>query len=310
MKIPKPFLIPLSILSITFAFLTCDSGIPGKNIIQDNSGSVTTNDSNATDSGTNSGTGNSGSGTGSEYPAGHGKLSIHAIDAPPPAGVEHVYLTIKEIQLHIAESAEFPLGQWVTLAEVNRTLDFLELINGMSALLAQVYVEAGHYTQIRIILGEINEVVINGETFPLVIPSSQESGVKIQFNLDVKEGEETGLFVDFDAANSIDWKLLHGTYKVNPVFKLFHKTEAGTVSGRVADNSGNGILYAIIEAKSNSYGTATVTDANGNYTLILPEGIYDITATSYGYDYSNPVKYGAVEVGKGAQLSGYGFVIW
>ncbi len=57
----------------------------------------------------------------------------------------------------------------------------------------------------------------------------------------------------------------------------------GTLSGTITDGT-NPIKDIIVHASASVTQTAsTVTDINGNYTLSLPVGIYEVTASAYGY---------------------------
>ena len=54
--------------------------------------------------------------------------------------------------------------------------------------------------------------------------------------------------------------------------------ETGTLEGYVYDTFGNPLQDATVSALS-----STTTDATGYYTLELPEGVYSVTASKYGY---------------------------
>jgi hypothetical protein len=58
-------------------------------------------------------------------------------------------------------------------------------------------------------------------------------------------------------------------------------TEAGMIQGVITDSS-SGALLANAGVSSN--GTETVSDSNGEYSLTLPAGTYDLTAAKYGYE--------------------------
>ena len=55
----------------------------------------------------------------------------------------------------------------------------------------------------------------------------------------------------------------------------------GTVSGKVLDDSGNPLVNAIIMTADSSL--STVTDNNGNFSLQIEPGLYDLKATKTGY---------------------------
>jgi len=231
---------------------------------------------------------------------GYGRMKVSAFDAPPPSGVEHIYLTITEVSVHSSDRG------WVTLAEPNATYDFLELINGATAVLADTTLEAGHYTQMRLVVGETNEIVVDGEIYPLTIPSGEQSGVKLNLNVEVAEDELIEVLVDFDASKSITWT--PKKYMLRPSFRTFTRVVSGTLSGTVKDAAGVDIPNALVEASSSDDTISTVTDSTGAYTLILVEGIYDLEASAEGYTSSDP-SYAGVEMEAGVDLTGYDFAL-
>ena len=231
---------------------------------------------------------------------GYGRMKVSAFDAPPPSGIEHIYLMIAEVSVHSSDRG------WVILAEPNETYDFLELINGATAVLADTTLEAGHYTQMRLVLGEANEIVVDGEPHPLTIPSGEQSGVKLNLNVEVSDDELIEVLVDFDASKSITWT--PKKYMLRPSFKTFTRVVSGTLSGVVKDAAGVGILNALVEASSSDDMVSTVTDSTGAYTLILIEGTYDLEASAEAYTSSDP-SYAGVKMEAGSDLTGYDFTL-
>jgi protocatechuate 3,4-dioxygenase beta subunit len=62
-----------------------------------------------------------------------------------------------------------------------------------------------------------------------------------------------------------------------------------TLSGKVSDNSGNGISTATVMVNDTNL-DSTTTDTNGNYSLSIPEGTYDVQVTPYsGSGFSSAV---------------------
>ena len=95
--------------------------------------------------------------------------------------------------------------------------NLLKLQNGVDTLLASGTVQTGTLKEIRLILGTNNTVVVGGTSFPLTIPSGEESGLKIKVGKNVSAGLDS-LVVDFDAALSI--KSEPGGYKLRPVLRI------------------------------------------------------------------------------------------
>src|SRR5574341_320749 len=231
---------------------------------------------------------------------GPGRIRIQVMDSPLLAGVEHIYLTIKEVDLHRAESG------WLTVATPDSTFDFLELVNGNTKVLIDTLVASGHYTQMRLIVADTNQIVVSGVTFPLVVPSGTETGVKLNLDFVLQPGQELDFLVDFDASKSVE--LVNGLYLLHPTFRTSLTTQVGTVSGTVKNSGGTGIHNAEVQAVSMTDTITTVSDDSGEYKLILPAGTYNISAMAAGYT-SADTSYQNVQVQAGEKLTGYDFIL-
>ncbi|MFP5454957.1 MAG: DUF4382 domain-containing protein [Alphaproteobacteria bacterium] len=149
-----------------------------------------------------------------------GTLSVKLTDAPASA-YEQVVVTINEVRVHRSDTAEEGDGGWESLDVGEGVLplqvDLLDLRNGVLASLGDIELEAGQYSQIRLVLAEnprngngqlANYVVVRvdettTETHPLTTPSAQQSGVKLIHPFEVPDGKTIELVLDFDAARSV-----------------------------------------------------------------------------------------------------------
>lgn len=146
-----------------------------------------------------------------------GTLSVKLTDAPASA-YEQVVVTINEVRVHRSDTAEEGDGGWETLDVGEGVLplqvDLLELRNGVLEPLGDIELEAGRYSQIRLVLAEnprngngqlANYVVVEGDPtpHPLTTPSAQQSGVKLIHPFEVPDGKTVELVLDFDAARSV-----------------------------------------------------------------------------------------------------------
>ncbi|MBN1757619.1 MAG: DUF4382 domain-containing protein [Chitinispirillaceae bacterium] len=141
-------------------------------------------------------------------------------------GVENVWITIKEVQLHTSGGNGHDAG-WKTVATPGQKFDFLELVNGLTAPLDLYALPAGHYTQIRLILEEgseddnlVNSVIVNGETAPLTIPSAYQTGIKCVRSFFIEEGEGTEICLAFDVLNAIHYSAGNG-YMMKPAYRTY-----------------------------------------------------------------------------------------
>lgn len=206
---------------------------------------------------------------------GSGSMSVHLVDGPI-AGYQHINVNIQQVQIH------GPSG-WVTLSSPNQTYDLLSLTNGLSATLANgATLPAGHYEQMRLILGSGNTVVLSdGSTQPLTTPSALQSGLKLIVSFDVAAGTTADVFIDFDAAHSIQITQTGASnkYILRPTIRAFDKLATGSVSGKLTDGSSAAIAGAEVYAETlDSTGNPTIvrsaiTASDGSYTLdLLPTG--------------------------------------
>ena len=156
---------------------------------------------------------------------GTGTLKLYLCDAPLDAeNVTGVYITINEIQYHVD-------NQWITCKEFvgNQTYNLLELTGGNSALLGELTLPAGHYTQIRFMLdipekgssptspGCYIEFADNSNE-PLFAPSGGETGYKAIGNFEVTVNETVEVTADFDVHEAV--VLAGSSYILKPTIKL------------------------------------------------------------------------------------------
>ena len=184
-----------------------------------------------------------------------GRLSMSLTDKPSD-DYEAVYVTIKEIAVHAAGEAE---GIWTTVLEPNMTINLLALANGVREQLGIVSLDAGHYTQMRLIIGtqQDNGVNIqgnphpfanyvidtNGDVHEMKIPSGLQTGVKLVQGFDINENSTTELTFDFDASRSVVVAGNSGKYLLKPTIQVIDTAVATVINGMVtkaADQSALG----------------------------------------------------------------------
>ena len=79
---------------------------------------------------------------------GQGTLSTSLTDSSSDE-YKAVYVTIDRIDVHHDDS-----GDWETVATPGTTYNLLELVNGVVEQLGEVLLDSGHYTQMRLIIGD------------------------------------------------------------------------------------------------------------------------------------------------------------
>lgn len=222
--------------------------------------------------------------------SGMGRIIVETFDGPGPDSVDAILLHVIEVSVNHVDDG------WSVIAEPDTVIDFLDLVNGVMVNLADDSVGIGDYNQIRLLLADTNTVVINGDSLDLTTPSAHSSGVKLHAAFTVGEDELVRLYVDFDASRAIT--KAGNKYILNPSFKVFKESMSGRVSGTVSDTTGAGIEGAVVGAVSDTDTTATITDEDGDYLLILPAGTYDLKAGAIGFE-TDDSSHTAIEITAG-----------
>jgi uncharacterized protein DUF4382/carboxypeptidase family protein len=205
-----------------------------------------------------------------------GTINVKLVDGPITG--------YKEINVDILKVEIAGDGGWITLGEPNKVYDLLTLTGGVSATLVNgKTIPAGHYTQMRLVLGSDNTIMLSdGTVADLTVPSGMESGIKLLVNFDVQPGTTRDVAIDFMAAHSVQ-VVETGTstqFILRPTITVVDNFLAtGSVSGTFVDGSGAPLAAAEVTAQTlDGSGVPTVvretlTATNGTYTLdLLPAG--------------------------------------
>jgi hypothetical protein len=246
-----------------------------------------------------------------------------------------VYVTIARVDVHLGGNENSP-NNWKTVATPARTYNLLELVNGVREHLGLAELDAGSYTQMRLIIGSepdddglnifhtphphANYVVLAGtdEIHELKVPSGPQTGIKLVHGFTVMENQTTELILDFNAATSVVKAGASGLWLLKPTIKVLNTEEYCIVSGTVEDEGSNGLPGVLISAQiyddsaddpkdSVVIQTSTVTDENGEYKLFLEPGKYNIVAYGTGYI---PAVECSVELEAGVLIEDLNFELW
>lgn len=223
---------------------------------------------------------------------GNSTISVKLMDAP--GDYDHVYIDVVDVMVKVNDASNDDSG-WQSLNAINPGVyDLLELTGGVNVLLVDDFeVLSGTLNQIRLILGENNTVVIDGETFPLTTPSAQQSGLKIQVNETLLPNIAYTFLLDFDVDESIVNAGNSGNIILKPVIRASVEATTGTISGNVLP------LNTQVEVTATN-GISTIsayTNVDGNFLLVgLNPGIYTVTVTPDVLSGLTPVVIENVEV--------------
>lgn len=205
-------------------------------------------------------------------------MNVHLVDGPTTA-YKSVMLDITSLEISKDGSSWIQLGTWG-----KGPVDLLKLTGGVSETLAQgVTLDAGSYGQMRLHLGPNNTVVLNdGTTHALTVPSGLQTGLKLVGPFNVQAGTTADIWIDFDAAHSVQVVGAgnSGKYMLRPTIFCYEKAVTGSISGTLTDAAdGSALAGATVHAETldglgnPAIARTTTTDATGKYTLdLLPVG--------------------------------------
>lgn len=98
--------------------------------------------------------------------------------------------------------------------------DLLTLQNGIDTNMVQLtQLSAGKITQMRLVLGSNNSVMVNNVLYPMTVPSGSETGIKIPGPISVVANATTQVIIDFDASKSVN-EQGNNEYQLKPVIQV------------------------------------------------------------------------------------------
>lgn len=202
---------------------------------------------------------------------GNANVSFHLTDAP--GAYDAVYVDVQSVLVQSNQDSG-----WTTLDLIKPGVyDLLDFRNGTDTLLSRTSLPAGSISQIRLILGTNNSVVVNGVSYPLSTPSAMQSGLKFNFHQTLDANRAYDIWIDFDANKSIVNEG-NGSYALKPVIRAYSQETNGQIKGYVLPSVANPIVLAI-------QGTDTLSAipgldgffmfsglANGSYNITFKAG--------------------------------------
>lgn len=174
----------------------------------------------------------------SNDPAENPVFSVKLTDTP--SGYDAVNVEILYLNANLGNGwVEFP-------AEDPGIYNLLQFTNGNTLLLiGDTPIAPAVMSELRLILGTNNSVVVDGISYELQTPSGQSSGYKIK--MDPQSLEPGGLYrlvIDFDVSISIH-QTGNGKYMLKPVIRGYLETAIGGIAGTIAPPSGAYYVKAI-----------------------------------------------------------------
>jgi hypothetical protein len=204
-----------------------------------------------------------------------GTFKVVMFDAP--GDYDEVWVHINRVEVNNSADAE---GGWVVISEPNERYNLLELVNGANVVLGEADLDEGTYQQIRLILGSDNNIVIGEDSYPLMVPSGQQTGIKLNVDAEIIAGITYTLLLDFDAQRSVVQQGATGSYALQPVIRAMNEALTGNITGSVEPAVDGAWVRALSDGEVVA---ATQTVESGAFTLVgVSDGFYTVTINAGG----------------------------
>ncbi|HEY4108071.1 DUF4382 domain-containing protein [Puia sp.] len=178
---------------------------------------------------------------------GSGHLRVMLTD--DPAEYDAVYIDVQKVEVNVSSDSNTSSG-WQTVNVLRPGVyNLLQFSNGIDTLLADADLPAGKLSQMRLILGDNNSVVVNGQNFPLKTPSAQQSGLKFNIHATLTAGIVYRLWIDFNAGRSIV-TTGNGGYILKPVIRTYTEAIGGSIKGYALPGVAKPQVWATMGADS------------------------------------------------------------
>jgi len=193
--------------------------------------------------------------------AGNGKAHLVVKLTDAPGDYQQVNVDIQDVQVNTEDDST----GWISL-EINEGIyDLHTLTNGLDTLLGETDLPVGRISQIRLILGDNNTVMVDSAIYDLKAPSAQHSGLKVQVHADLVEGNEYEILLDFDAARSVH-KTGNGKYMLKPVIRATVEQTGG-----VEDN---GAIMGVVNPAASNPAIHVIQDDDTVSTMVGGTGSF------------------------------------
>ena len=194
-----------------------------------------------------------------------------------PGEYQQVNIDVQQVNVILNDSL-------IELATNQGIYNLLDFVNGKDTLIVDDEVSSGFISQIRLVLGNNNTLMVDSVLYELITPSAQQSGLKFNVNNELMPGESYAYVINFVVEKSIV-KKGNDTYSLKPVIRVFTEAITGSIRGVVNPADAKSFVRAVNESDTSSTLADTVsgefmlrglTEASYNVEF-FPEGDYSDT---------------------------------
>lgn len=140
------------------------------------------------------------------------RIMVYMHDQPIP--FQQVNIDLQSIEIKGNGNNEV-----VVLGDYAGVYNLLDLQNGIDTLIADTEVNYSYISQIRLILGPNNTVMVDSTLYDLQTPSAQQSGLKINVHAPLTDLDTLIISLDFDANESVH-QMGNDEYQLHPVIHV------------------------------------------------------------------------------------------
>ena len=214
------------------------------------------------------------------------RLMVKMTDAPG----DYDEVNVEVLDVMIKGNSDSGDEGWISIGDKTQVgegkiYDLLKLTGGANIMLTDSSIPSGNLGQIRLVLGDENTIVVDGESFSLTTPSAQQSGLKLEVNQTLVGGTTYEFLLDFDVDKSI---VATGSskYILKPVIRVSTLEASGVIKG-VLDpavdyqvlasvQQGEKIFSAFVTLNDND----VATNGDGAFQINgIPSGTYTLILT-------------------------------
>ena len=203
-----------------------------------------------------------------------GRLVLNLTDAP--GDFDAVNVEVVRVSVHRGDegSPEDPDAGWITVSEDTFMVDLLDFSAGEHLVLADTLLPAGLYTQVRLLLGDGNTLVVDGVEHDLVVPSGDTTGLKLNHPFTLEPDALYAATLDFDAHRSVHMTG-NGMWMLKPVIRIMVDAISGRLEGVVDPAEARPMVWAVAGDDS---ALAWADTLSGAFVFpMLEEGTYDVS---------------------------------